>query len=252
MKQAIIVFLAMGIFTPLFSTSDSEPQKVQIQKHETEMPSSEALARRDRSIVFLKAKKVPTMDQLPVIEDSLTSRIRSPKEIAERLVACTICAVGGETSDRAFVSQLLRDFGAEGFLSPAERAFLDQGIGVQHERVQYSWRYERSWVLLWALGYIDRLDYPPSICDVPKIAGLLRGKTVAQILQEAKPRSQKELLDQADLIYRLHWAVVDERVNQRVRVPAEVEKGVVQERHVALNWLIGYMGQEWDDISTDT
>jgi hypothetical protein len=147
---------------------------------------------------------------------------------------------------------LLRDFGAEGFLSPAERAFLDQGIGVQQERVQYSWRYERSWVLLWALGYIDRLDYPPSICDVPKIAGLLRGKTIAQILQEAKPRSQKELLDQADLIYRLHWAVVDERVNQRVRVPAEVEKGVVQERHAALNWLIGYMGQEWDDISTDT
>jgi len=27
---------------------------------------------------------------------------------------------------------------------------------------------------------------------------------------------------------------------------------VTLERHYALNWLIGYMEQEWDDISTDT
>ncbi len=28
--------------------------------------------------------------------------------------------------------------------------------------------------------------------------------------------------------------------------------GVTKDRHYALNWLIGYMEQEWDDISTDT
>jgi hypothetical protein len=27
---------------------------------------------------------------------------------------------------------------------------------------------------------------------------------------------------------------------------------VVYERHYALNWLTGYMDQDWDDISTDT
>ena len=118
--------------------------------------------------------------------------------------------------------------------------------------MQFSWRYERSWVLLWALGYIERLECPPSICDVPQLAGLIRGKSVEQIVRNAKPRSQREILDAADLIYRLHWAVVEERVNQKVKVPEKVEKGVVQERHAALNWLMGYMGQEWDDISTDT
>lgn len=35
--------------------------------------------------------------------------------------------------------------------------------------------------------------------------------------------------------------------------PVEVyDAGVVQERHHALNWLIGYCGQDWDDITTDT
>jgi len=31
-----------------------------------------------------------------------------------------------------------------------------------------------------------------------------------------------------------------------------VDAGIVIERHAALNWLIGYMGQSWDEITTDT
>jgi hypothetical protein len=32
----------------------------------------------------------------------------------------------------------------------------------------------------------------------------------------------------------------------------DLHPGVAQERHHALNWLIGYMDQEWDKVSTDT
>lgn len=60
-----------------------------------------------------------------------------------------------------------------------------------------------------------------------------------------------EGLEQADLIYRYHWAVTDARVNAK-DTPAGLDKGVVYERHCALNWLIGYMEQEWDEITTDT
>jgi hypothetical protein len=28
--------------------------------------------------------------------------------------------------------------------------------------------------------------------------------------------------------------------------------GVIEERHYALNWLIGYFNQDWDDVATDT
>lgn len=255
MKQTIIIALiSMSFFARLFGAPDHEQRKIQIQKRESDTHDAEALDRRSRSIAFLKAKGVPTIDHLPVIEDSVSAKMRSPKEIAERLVACTICAVGGETGDKTVVRKLLLDFNAEGLLTPDERVFVASKIDVPQERVQFSWRYERAWVLLWALGYIERLDYPPSICDVPRLAGLIRGKSIEQILREARPRGQKEILDEADLIYRVHWAVVDERVNvnKSVKVPGSVEKGVVQERHAALNWLIGYMRQEWDDISTDT
>ncbi|MER9491067.1 DUF4272 domain-containing protein [Mesorhizobium sp. M0320] len=71
------------------------------------------------------------------------------------------------------------------------------------------------------------------------------------LLKRANLRPQSELLDAADLIYRYNWAVMDARVNGKA-APAGLERDVVVERHYVLNWLIGYMGQEWDDISTDT
>jgi hypothetical protein len=45
--------------------------------------------------------------------------------------------------------------------------------------------------------------------------------------------------------------VVDARVNGRA-TPAGLDADVIMERHHALNWLIGYMDQAWDDVTTDT
>ncbi|HZY36348.1 MAG TPA: DUF4272 domain-containing protein [Mucilaginibacter sp.] len=106
-------------------------------------------------------------------------------------------------------------------------------------------------VLLWALGFVDSLAYPSQQCDVPADTKILEDLTEAQFMQKAKLRSKKEILDQADLILRLDWACVNARVNKEP-VPGKLDKGVVFERHYALNWLIRYLDQNWDDVSTDT
>ena len=62
----------------------------------------------------------------------------------------------------------------------------------------------------------------------------------------------KELLDQADLIYRLHWACVDARV-MNMPAPQALEEGVVMERHRALFWLAGVDEMcGWDDVDLST
>jgi hypothetical protein len=61
----------------------------------------------------------------------------------------------------------------------------------------------------------------------------------------------QEILDQADLILRLDWACVNARVKKEP-APGNLDKGVVFERHHSLNWLINYMNQDWDNVSTDT
>ncbi|HEX6611164.1 MAG TPA: DUF4272 domain-containing protein [Hyphomicrobiaceae bacterium] len=50
-------------------------------------------------------------------------------------------------------------------------------------------------------------------------------------------------------MYRYHWAVRDASINGRPS-PADLDPGIVMERHHALNWLIGYI--DADDVTTDT
>jgi hypothetical protein len=98
---------------------------------------------------------------------------------------------------------------------------------------------------------VECLDYPSSICDVPRAVEILTCASIEQFIKKAELRPLSEILDEADLIYRYSWAVVDARVNGQPP-PANLNQGVVYERHYALNWLIGYMDQDWDEVTTDT
>jgi hypothetical protein len=248
-RLAIIAFLALLQLSAMSQTS--EQRKQQIEKHEATKPSKEALERRDCSVKRLQQEGVPTIAHLPVIEDSTEAKTRAKEEIAHRAIAVCITAVKGEGLDQATVDGLVKKFQADRFFSPKEAAFIKNPKPSQQDRIQFSWRYECLWVLLWSLSYVEPLDRPAGVCDVPKAVSFLRNRDTAQFIKDAKLRPLSEILDQADLIYRYHWAVMDARLKKR-EAPGKLDGGVVQERHHVLNWLIGYMGQEWDEISTDT
>jgi Domain of unknown function (DUF4272) len=105
--------------------------------------------------------------------------------------------------------------------------------------------------MLWSLGFIDELPRPDKICDVPSAVSFLRDLGREAFLKKATLRSAREILDAADLIYRYHWATTDARIKNQP-APAGLDPGVFQERHYALNWLVGYSDQEWDDVRTGT
>jgi hypothetical protein len=229
----------------------SEERKKEIQQREASTPSKEAIERKERSVKRLQLEGGPMIAHLPVIEDSTQAKARTKEEIAHRAIAVCITAVKGEGLDQAAVDELVKKFGAGKFFSPKEAAFIKDPKPSQKDRNQYSWRYESLWVLLWSLGYVDQLDRPAGQCDVAKAVSFLRDRDSAQFVKDAKLRPLSEILDQADLAYRYHWAVVDARLKKQ-EAPGSLDGGVVLERHYVLNWLIGYMGQDWDEISTDT
>ncbi len=166
-------------------------------------------------------------------------------------MALCIVAVKGEGLEQELIDKLVEQYSLASAFTPDEKAFIENPNPTQHDRVQFAWRYEGYWVMLWALGFLDKLERPDTICDVKLAVSILRDHGRDGFLKKAKLRPQAELLDAADLIYRYHWAVVDARVNES-EAPAGLDSGIVMERHHALNWLIGYMDQEWDDVSTDT
>ena len=105
--------------------------------------------------------------------------------------------------------------------------------------------------MLWALGFIDTLKYPDQMCNVANDVKIIHDLTEQQFRQKAKLRTKQEILDQADLILRLDWACVSARVKNEP-APSGLDKSVVYERHYSLNWLIKFMNQEWDKVTTDT
>lgn len=211
----------------------------------------EALDRRARSEAVLRREGVSINQHLPVIETEGEAKRRSKEEVAFRALSVLLMAVKGEGLEQPIVERVAAEYGLRQHFTPKEKAFFANLQPSRQDRVNFSWRYEAAWVLLWALGYVDVLAKPDTICDVTRAVRAMRERNSKSFVSEAKLRPLSQILDEADLIYRYHWAVVDARVNGRP-TPAKLEPGVVQERHHALNWLIGYMGQDWDDISTDT
>ena len=211
----------------------------------------EALDRRARSIERLEAKGVPVADSLPVIETVQQSRRLTTEQVAHRALGLVIVAVRGETQDDKLTVDLLEEFDAHAYLTPSELEYIGNPNTEENEHLQFVWRYEALNALLWALGFHDELAYPNEIVDVKWVADLFLENGAEGFLARAKLRDQAEILDEADLIYRYHWAT-REAENANTEMPAGLEWGVVLERHYALNWLVGYLDQEWDEVTTDT
>lgn len=227
-----------------------EARRQHIREQERKV-SDEAQARKERSIAILEAEKVPYIEHLPLIETEAESTRRTTEGVAVRALALVVVALKGEGLELEAVKDLIDEYRLASAFTPMERKFINNPAPSEHDRAQFAWRYECYWVMLWALGYVDSLERPDKVCDVEKAVSILRGHDREGFFEKAHLRSQAEILDAADLIYRYHWALVDARINNR-EAPAGLDEEIVMERHRALNWLIGYMDQEWDDVSTDT
>ena len=213
-------------------------------------PTATQLERRTKNNKTIKEMGLPVLESLPVIEDDKTVRLRSPEEIAKRCLATAVCAIKGETKDQNLVDSLVKDYSTETYFSPEEQQFIKAANPLQQNLIDYSWRYECVHVFLWAIGMRDTLSLPNEICPVSDDMKLIKKAGPTKIISASKRRSTQEILDMADLYYRLHWAAIQLRIKDKKS--DKIDEGIIRERHRALNWLIGYLNQEWDDVTTDT
>ena len=228
-----------------------EARRAQIMAHDNKPPSVEALTRKKRSLTVLKAQSIPFSATLPVIDDSTEAKRRTTREVAERAIALLAVSLKAEKTPSTQVEKLIEKFGVIGALSPKERVFIDDPSPSEHDRLQFSWRYESFGTMMWALGFVDKVPPSNAPFDVTKMISLLCDIKAQGFYAKAKLRAQSEILDQDDLIYRYHWALVEAQIKKR-KAPSQLNPDVVLERHQSLNWLVGYMNQSWDDVTTDT
>ena len=212
----------------------------------------------DRKLRFdeeIAAAGIPVAPGLPPIVGVGEVVLRSPVDVLHRacsLLACAIRAEGLNSGDPLPVSHF-REHLPEAFvaLSPSEQAFLSTDAPEHQAVVNHAWRYEAVWVLEWALGLVDTLPFPTTICDVPRTARTLIEADRAALLDSASLRPTEEILDAVDQHFRLHWAVREARRTGNA-TPGDLDPGVIAERHYALNWLVRFQDADWDDVDTPT
>lgn len=177
---------------------------------------------------------------------------RQATEIARRaliLSAVIACAYGADnraTIDWFTSENLWTD------VSPDERAFLT-GQQAPQEKIDMTWRIEALVPLLWVLRKIDPMPSVALQFDTTEAVKMLvfPPASTASFVASATLRPEAEIRDEYEKVYDAHWRVRDAQLFGKPPL-SEVNASVVRERHHALNWIIGYCNQTWDEITTDT
>ena len=216
--------------------------------------SKKELTRKEKTEKFLKKKGIKINYNLPRIEAENETTLRKTKEIAERVTILSVTnlvAFNGMTGNQAI--EYLKKYDLWKFVTPDEKEFLKNP--TDEKKNQETWKTEGIWILMWSLKIVDDIGFPNHMCDLneipPKNYPIAQNKDPNDFINKmTEIRPKTEILDANDLYYRIYWACVDAKINENEI--NEVNSGVVYERLYALNWLVNYMEEEWDDISCDT
>ena len=212
------------------------------------MTSSE---RKEKTETLLKSLNIPFIDNLPLIEEENEVKLRTPIEIAKRILVLTyLCYVAEVPKDNMSVINFLKQQDLWECVSRDEKQLFQKEL-TDLDLIDVSWRSEAIWILLWTINKVNDLELPIEEIIISDILDLLPDFKVdtKEFINTATIRTVSEILDQSDLIYRLHWATRNSVLGM-LNAP-NINSDIVSERHYAINW-VTCQEENWDDITTDT
>lgn len=225
-----------------------------IKQNKNTMPEE----RRRKNNAFIKKMGIACFEDLPVCESSSDVRLKDLDAICKRAVACLLsiqlaCDIGQneeyDKSRKTFFN-LLKEFHVENELLEKEKRLFDKTYTNQ-DVMDIGWSYETYWALVWALGLIDDIKLPDTICDCKKAVTLVGDcKNYEEFKNNCKLRNIEDILDMLDLYYRYHWVCEEKRINPDTNI-GKLNPEVVVERRRGLEWLVSGEN-DWNEISLDT
>ena len=240
--------LIQGGATPPTSFSDAAAQLMLPAEGDDRAVYADQILRRQWSQERLRGEGVPINLRLPVIDGEKELRLRSPDEVADRALALTIVAAKATGLPQLEVERIVEERGAFGLFSPLEQTFIDETEPDAAARDLFSTRYEAAWTLLWSLRQIrEALGRPEERCAFERLAD-----TILDVPDLARHglRPANEILNEADLVYRYHWAV-GQAERDGEAPPTGLDPAVVRERHLAFAWLTCPYGDGWDEAAAN-
>ncbi|MGG0655864.1 DUF4272 domain-containing protein [Rummeliibacillus pycnus] len=205
--------------------------------------------RKLQSENILNSQGIPLNAHLPEILDDREAILKAKEEIIDRAFALAIVSGKAMGGSKKKVKEFIQRYGADAFFTRKEQIFISSLFTKKQDKINFTWKLESLWVLLWSLGLISDLGSPKNLCNVDLTFETILGFKKEELLTKVQLKTLPEVLDELDIVYRMHWAVREAHLKS-FEIPPQLDPGVVMERHYALNWLIGK--DDWDDVSTNT
>ena len=214
--------------------------------------------RKEESIKKLKINGIDYLESLPMTYDKNDVQIKSIEQIAKRYVSNIISIqvafdiINNHDMEysTSFFAKLLVKYDVKDSLNDLEkRTFIRQA--EENELINLTWQYECLNVLAWVLGLSDDLVFPGQTCDTESLMKYIAPcENLSEFINKCSLRNIEEILDELDLEYRYHWAIVNKRIEPSTNV-GNLDGEVVIERRRALEWLFDEEN-DWNLISLDT
>ena len=222
------------------------------------------MTRKEQSGAILQTHQIKINPHLPELGET---QIKAPEILLRRALTALLTAQiaidaaedNNVLASALFFQGILRRFGLEQELTPDEAKFFaltDPAAEPvpQRDAVQMTWRIEMCMPLFWACGLIPgELNYPDTPADCMELIRTINAcKDFDALMQLVSMRPANEILDHADLIYRMDWACVDAHIKNEP-VSGGLSFDIVAERHRGFNWMISaYDAENWDDVKAHT
>jgi len=207
--------------------------------------------RKELSELLLHKRGIRINLQLAVIESEDEILLRSNDEVFGRLLALSALYTSALShTDNPALAASAEKISAEADFSRQELACLRSSEPGQQSQISK----EALRFLAWCCGLQAQAGMPELRKNDQDLAALIQQlhQNPEAIRDRIRLRSKSEILDWADLLYRLHWAVRHAQITGKP-TPGRLDAQAVHDWHKVVNWLIRFEDEDdWDLVSTET
>jgi hypothetical protein len=199
----------------------------------------------------LRSRGVPVNPHLPFTESLEELSVATPQQVAWRVCVLSGLVARACRAPRDLVVRYFESGGLFEHASESEAEVVRAESLTPEQTAQFQWQVEGLWELAWVLCLVARPDHFKTCGEelvtlVPKPGGA----AVGDFVERAQMHPTDELLAEADMLYRLHWAVREASL-RRQRIPTGLPYNVSDERLRAINWVL-LSDVSWENTDTST
>jgi hypothetical protein len=200
---------------------------------------------------WAESLKVESGDYLPPVADYSQPYARQAYAVATRAIILHGVVAAAYDVAAGPIVKWLQEQAIWDEVTAQKRACLLSTTWTKAKQLEYRWKQEAEWTLLWMIGEVDFLGLPIHCCDtqhlVDKIIPAL-GDPVHDFISQAKLRVPGALLAEDDRSYSL-WCHALAAKRRKEALPNDLNLAVLRERRYAFEWIDGT--QNWDEVTCD-